>query len=101
MPKPIASEIVTTILMFQLGCKRESITPDTNLEEDMGIDSLDCLEIVIQIENDYDLLIEDAELEQVKTVQDLITLVDKKQQEREAAFAADRAKEKENENPGN
>lgn len=89
-----AEDIVTNILMFQLGCKREQIKPEANLEEDLGSDSLDCLEIVMQIKNDYDLLIEDVEIENIKTVQDVITLVNKKQEARAQAFAADRVKEK-------
>lgn len=44
----------------------------------LGADSLDVLEIVAVIEQEYGIIIRDEELEQIKTTQDLITLVELK-----------------------
>nr|WP_244670022.1 acyl carrier protein [Kaistia sp. 32K] len=51
------------------------ITPDKNLVDDLGADSLDLIEIVMEVEGEFDIEISDAAAEQVRTVQQAIDLV--------------------------
>lgn len=70
------AENVVRIVEHHLMCKVED--KDATLINSMGADSLDVLEIVAVIEQEYGIMIRDEELEMVKTVQDLITLVELK-----------------------
>ena len=78
MSKPILQ-----ILAYHLGKKESDIQPEMLLE-DLGCDSLDCIEICMDIEDKIGIMITDAELEEVHTVQDLYDLVDRKQAEKQA-----------------
>ena len=46
--------------------------PSDFLQEDLGLDSLDCVELVLQVERSFDIRFSDLELEQLRTVQDLV-----------------------------
>lgn len=54
---------------------RDKIKPESSLEDDLGMDSLDKMEAVIRIEDELGAFIPDERLETVKTVQDVIDLV--------------------------
>jgi len=49
-----------------------------NLNKDLGADSLDRIEIVMMIEDDFGIDISDEEFEKVRTVEDIVNLVEKK-----------------------
>jgi len=59
------------ILIEQLGVKREQLTPEARIQEDLGADSLESVEIAMAAEETFSILIPDNETEQIKTVQDL------------------------------
>jgi acyl carrier protein len=63
---------VKAIIATQLMVDEEEVTPKSTLVDDLGADSLDVVEIVVQIEEDFDLEIPDEEAENFKTVQDVI-----------------------------
>ncbi len=52
-------------------------TPEASLES-LGLDSLDTIEVVMEIEEEYDINIHDEEYENVKTVQDIIDLIERR-----------------------
>ena len=56
----------------------EKITGDAKLYEDLDADSLDCLEIVMDLEEEFSIEISDDDTDHIKTVQDFISLVEKK-----------------------
>lgn len=70
------AENVVRIIEHHLMCKVED--KEATLINTLGADSLDVLEIVSVIEQEYDIIIRDEELEMVKTTQDLINLVELK-----------------------
>ncbi|TGD77845.1 phosphopantetheine-binding protein [Hymenobacter wooponensis] len=53
-----------------------TLTPRTRLQEDIGLDSIDLVELVINIEHRFHIEIPDPELENLRTVQDVLNCVD-------------------------
>ena len=56
----------------QLDCDRDEITLDTNFREDLGADSLDLFELVMNLEDEYALEIPPEDLEKMETVGDVV-----------------------------
>ena len=73
----MVEKIINTIAE-ELLIKPEDITPETSLIDDLGADSLDLIEIVMKLEDLYDIQIEDDELEKIVTVQDVIEYIKNK-----------------------
>ena len=63
---------VKSIIAEQLDMDENKITPDTKLIEDLGADSLELFELVLTLEEEYDLEIPAEELETIETVGDVI-----------------------------
>lgn len=55
----------------------EDVTLDKRIDVDLGVDSLDKIECIMQIEDEFDIEIEDEEALKVDTVEDLVKLVDR------------------------
>jgi acyl carrier protein len=68
-------EVVLQILMENLDVAREQITDNAKLEDDLGADSLDVVEITMAVEERLRLTVSDEQAEKVKTVGDLFDLV--------------------------
>ena len=68
-------ERVKKIVAEQLGVKLEEITNDASFVEDLGADSLDTVELVMALEEEFDCEIPDEEAEKITTVQQAIDYV--------------------------
>lgn len=55
--------------------KLDEVEPHMNLFDDLGADSLDSVELVLEVEKRFDVEVEDTEIDTVQTVQDIINLV--------------------------
>ena len=73
----VASKI-KSILVEKLGLAETEVTPDANLSKDLGIDSLDYAELVMEFEQTFDIRIPDDDAEQLTTVAATIEYVIKK-----------------------
>lgn len=62
---------ITDILFDQLGVNRDLIIPEANLEEDLGADSLDLVEIIMTVEEEFGIDIPDEDAGKLETVQQL------------------------------
>jgi acyl carrier protein len=61
-------ERVTEIVADQLGVDKEKITADTSFVNDLGADSLDTVELVMELEEEFDINIPDDAAEKIQTV---------------------------------
>ena len=69
-------EKVREILCDQLDLEPEDITLDTNIIEDLGADSLDLVDFVMSIEDEFDKEIPDEDVESIKTVGDIVSYIE-------------------------
>ena len=65
-----------SIIASKLGLNEEEITPDKNLTNDLGADSLDVVELSMELEREFNLKFEDADTEKIQTVEDLCKLIE-------------------------
>ena len=68
---------VKEIVCEQLGVSEEEVTPTASFIEDLGADSLDIVELVMALEEEYEMEISDEDAEKIKTVQDAIDYIEK------------------------
>ena len=68
-------ERVKKIVCEQLGAKEEDVTPQASFVDDLGADSLDTVELVMAVEEEFETEIPDEEAEKLATVQDAIDYV--------------------------
>jgi acyl carrier protein len=68
-------EKVKNIIVEQLGVDMESVTPEASFIDDLGADSLDIVELVMTMEEEFDLEIPDEDAEKIKSVNDVINYI--------------------------
>lgn len=66
-----------TIISDCIGIDPEKVTMSSNLEDDLGMDSLDAVEMLMATEVEFDTELDDDEFEKVKTVGDAVILVER------------------------
>ena len=69
-------ETVRELLAYQLEVSPESITLETDIFEDLGADSLDVVELVMSIEEEYDIVITDERAGNVRTVAQVVEMLE-------------------------
>lgn len=69
---------VKDIIVEQLGVNADEVTRDASFIEDLGADSLDTVELVMALEEEFQAEIPDEEAEKLKTVGDAIDYIEKK-----------------------
>ena len=69
-------ERVRQIVVEQLGVKEEEVSPDSSFVDDLGADSLDTVELVMALEEEFNCEIPDEEAEKITTVQEAIDYID-------------------------
>ncbi|RLD24662.1 MAG: acyl carrier protein [Bacteroidetes bacterium] len=69
---------VEEILVVKLGIASTEVTPDANLIKDLGIDSLDYAELVMEFEQTFDIRIPDSDAELLGTVNQAVTYISEK-----------------------
>ena len=68
-------ERVKKIIAEQLGVEEEEVTLEAHFVEDLGADSLDTVELVMALEEEFEIEIPDEEAEKITTVQQAITYI--------------------------
>jgi len=67
---------VNAIIVEQLGVKAEEVKSESSFIDDLGADSLDTVELVMALEEEFDTEIPDEEAEKIKTVQNVYDYID-------------------------
>ena len=70
-------ERLIDIISDQLGIAKEQLKDETRFADDLSADSLDEVELVMEVEDEFDIMIADKLAEKVKTIGDAVTLVEK------------------------
>jgi acyl carrier protein len=70
-------ERVIEIVCENLGVNKEQVTRNTSFIEDVGADSLDIVELVMELEEEFEITIPDEEAEKIKTVGEAIDYIDR------------------------
>jgi acyl carrier protein len=69
---------VTSIIVDKLGVDESDITPEASFTNDLGADSLDTVELIMEFEKEFDITIPDEDAEQIATVGDAVTYLKEK-----------------------
>lgn len=76
--KQSIQERVKTIVAGHLSLNEDLIIGDLNFSDDLGLDSLDMVEIIMKLEEEFDVIIQDKDVKSVKTINEIIDLIIKK-----------------------
>ncbi len=69
-------EKVRALLAEQLDIEENSITPESLLVEDLGADSLDAIDIVMSVEDEFKIEVPDEIIEKIESVNDIVSYVE-------------------------
>mgnify|MGYP000645493588 FL=1 len=72
---------IKDIIVEQLDVEEDAVTMEASITEDLGADSLDVVELVMSIEESFDVEIPDEEVENIKTVGDIVKYIENKVEE--------------------
>jgi acyl carrier protein len=75
-------ERIIQIVCDNLGVSKEQVTRNTSFQEDIGADSLDIVELVMELEEEFEITIPDEEAEKIKTVGQAIDYIEAKLKEK-------------------
>ena len=77
MTDSIATKVMA-IIMDKLSVDAEAVSPEASFSDDLGADSLDVVELIMEFEKEFDIEISDDEAEKIATVQDAIKYIEGK-----------------------
>lgn len=72
---------IKDIIVEQLDVEEDAVTMEASITEDLGADSLDVVDLVMSIEESFDVEIPDEEVENIKTVGDIVKCIENKVEE--------------------
>lgn len=69
---------VKNIIVEELGAKEELVTMEARLSEDLGADSIDAVELIMKLEDTFDVSVSDEEAQAMATVKDIVHYLEQK-----------------------
>ncbi|HOD12270.1 MAG TPA: acyl carrier protein [Candidatus Omnitrophota bacterium] len=72
------AEKIKSIIAEQLGVKAEEVTPESSFVDDLGADSLDTVELIMALEEEFSIEIPDEDAEKMTKVADVIKYIEEK-----------------------
>jgi acyl carrier protein len=76
--EPLATR-VQSIVGSQLGVEIDSVVPEASLLDDLGADSLDVVELVMALEEEFGIEVPDDDVENIRTIGDIVTYLGKRE----------------------
>lgn len=76
MAKEEIFEKLKELVVDQLGAEEEEVTLEANIQDDLGADSLDVVDLVMSVEEEFDVKITDDDLENIKTVGNIVDYIE-------------------------
>lgn len=73
-----AKQKVTEIIVKKLGVEESQITDEANFTKDLGADSLDTVELIMEFEKEFNITIEDSDAEKIQTVGNVLNYLTEK-----------------------
>ena len=70
-------EKLKDIIAEQLSVEADEVNMDSNIQDDLGADSLDVVDLITTIEDEFDISIPDEAVEEIKTVGDIVAYIEK------------------------
>jgi acyl carrier protein len=70
------SERVTKIIVDKLGVDESEVTTEASFTQDLGADSLDTVELIMEFEKEFNVTIEDAQAEKITTVGEAVSFLE-------------------------
>jgi acyl carrier protein len=67
---------VKEIIVNKLGVEESQVTLEASFTKDLGADSLDTVELIMEFEKEFDITIEDSEAEKIQTVGDVVNFLE-------------------------
>ena len=64
-------ERLYALLANQLGLEREELAPEAHILDDLGVDSLDVVELMMALEESFDIVVPDEDVERLQTIADV------------------------------
>jgi acyl carrier protein len=72
-------ERVTNVVVEQLAIEPSAVVPEASFQDDLGADSLDLVELIMAMEEEFDIKIDDEAAQGIKTVKDAVTFIQENQ----------------------
>lgn len=73
----VIEEKIFDIIVDQFNVEKDSISVETSFKNDLNADSLDLVELIMALEDEFDLELEDENIEDINTINDVIVHIDK------------------------
>lgn len=72
-------EKVKSILVEELDLDAEEVTLESNIKEDLGADSLDMVDLIMSIEDEFEIKVAESDAASIKTVGDIVNYIEQQQ----------------------
>jgi len=72
----VVLEKIKVLLSEQFDVAEETITAETSISDDLGANSLDVIDIIMSVEDEFDIEVPEASVENIKTVGELVSFVE-------------------------
>ena len=72
-------ERVTNVVVEQLAIEPSVVVPEASFQDDLGADSLDLVELIMAMEEEFDIKIDDEAAQNIKTVKDAVSFIQENQ----------------------
>ena len=69
-------ELVIKLVAEHFDISKDTVKLESNVFDDLGADSLDSIELILELEKNFDIEVSDEEIDYIQTVQDILDLVD-------------------------